>query len=289
MATATAHIQEATADNFRSLVLDNSKNGPVLVNYWSPNAIPCVALMPHLMRVAEEFGNGLLLVQLNTDEFGSLARAHGVLSLPTVTVFRHGRPVDSLAGAESETALREFVARHIAGDATTEAHARALDAYRQGDIDRAVLLAAQAVMAHPKDARIPIDLAKFLMLAGRFDEADELIRCLPPAAKSNSDLRALAAHLGFIRVSQTAPPIGALESAVRMDATDLNARYQLAALKVVRNDYESALVQLLEIAQRNPQFRDGAGGNGLLAIFEMLGERHPLVARYRPLWQRVHH
>jgi len=289
MATASLQIQDATADTFGRLVIDNSENGPVLVNYWSPNADPCVALMPQLMRVAEEFGECLLLVRVNTDEYSELARDHGVRRLPTVTVFRHGRAIDTLAGADSETALREFIARHIAAGATSEGHARALQAYRDGDIDRAVLLAAHAVMASPRDPRIPIDLAKFLMLAGRFEEADQLLRCLPAAAKNNSDLRALAAHLDFIRVAKVAPPLGVLEDAVRVDAADLEARYQLAAAKVVRDDYEGAIAQLIEITQRNPRFRDGAGMNGLLALFDMLGDHHRLVSSYRPMLHNARH
>jgi len=289
MPNASPYIQDATADNFGRLVLANSEKGPVVVSYWSPNASPCMALMPHLMRVAEESGGGFLLVRLNTDEYSDLARDHGVSSLPTVTVYRHGRAVETLAGTESESALRQFVARHIAGAEPSEAHTRALAAFAQGDVERAVQLAAQALLANPRDPRIPIDLPKFLMLAGRFDEADELLRCLPPAAKTNPDLRMLAAHLGFIRVSQAAPPIRVLEDAVRIDPDDLNARHQLAAVKVVRDDYDGAMAQLVEIARRDPSFRDGAGRNGLLAIFDMLGDGDARVARYRPLLQGAPH
>lgn len=278
METCSPFIQDATADSFGRLVLENSEKGPVLVNYWAPNADPCLALK----RVTEEFGGCFLLVRLNADEYATLARAHGVHSLPTVTVYRHGRAVDTLHGAESETALREFIGRHIPR-ATTAAHTLALDAFREGDIDRAVLLAAQALLANPKDPQIPLDLAKFLMLAGRFDEADELLRCLPPAARENRELRTLAAHLGFIRVARRAPPVRTLEDAVRIDPSDLDSRYQLAAAKVVRDDHEGAMAELLEILRRDPTFRDGTGRDGLLAIFEMLGDNDERVARYRPL------
>src|SRR4030066_136451 len=100
------YVFDANADNFARLVLENSAKGPVLVNYWSPRAGPCMMLMPRLVRLAAEFGGRFLLVMLNTDELGRLAREHGVNSLPTVKVYRHGNVVDTLHGAGSEAELR---------------------------------------------------------------------------------------------------------------------------------------------------------------------------------------
>ena len=94
------YVFDATAENFRTLVLENSDKGPVLVNYWSPRAGPCLMLMPRLIRLVTEFGGSFLLVMLNTDDLGRLAREHGVNSLPTIKIFRRGKVVDTLHGAE---------------------------------------------------------------------------------------------------------------------------------------------------------------------------------------------
>ena len=58
-------------------------------------------LMPRLMRLAGE-SMGAFCVMLNTDELGQLARSHAVVSLPTIKVYRHGKVVGTLHGAESE-------------------------------------------------------------------------------------------------------------------------------------------------------------------------------------------
>ena len=84
----SAYVFDTNADNFPRLVLENSAKGPVLVNYWSPKAGPCMMLMPRLVRLAGEFGGRFLLVMLNTDELGQLARSHGVVSLPTAGTAR---------------------------------------------------------------------------------------------------------------------------------------------------------------------------------------------------------
>lgn len=276
-----SYIVDATAENFRAVVLENSEKGTVLVNYWSPRAGPCMMLLPRLIRLATEFNGRFLLALLNTDEYGALAREQGVVSVPTVKVFRAGQVVETLHGAESESALRELIGRHVPARTVTPLYGQAVEAYQQGDLDRAVRLAAEAALAEPGNPQIPLDLAKLLMLAGRFPEASRLLKSLPDPARDNAELRNLAAHLDFISTSQSAPPAEALESAIANDPENLEARYQLAAAKVVRDDYEGAMDQLLEIVRRDPLFRDHAARNGLLALFQMLGPDDARVRRYR--------
>lgn len=280
MTKTPAYVREATAENFTTLVLENSDKGPVLVNYWSPSAGPCMMLLPRLRRLTDEFAGRFLLVLLNTDDFGAFARDQGINSIPALEVYRQGKVVDTLYGAESESTLREFIGRHVPR-AATQLHGAALEAYQRGELNRAVALAAEAALARPDQPQIPTDLAKLLMLSGRFDQADELLRCVPPSVREQRELRNLAAHLGFIRASQGAPPIGALESAVTDDPADLDSRFQLAAAKVVRDDYEGAIVQLIEILKLDPKYRNGAGRHGLLALFDMLGDNDERVKRYR--------
>ena len=83
---------------------------------------------------------------LNTDDLGRLAREHGVNSLPTVKLYRRGKVVDTLHGAESETILREFISKHLSREANGK-YASALQAYQRGDLDKAVAQAAEAALA----------------------------------------------------------------------------------------------------------------------------------------------
>jgi len=131
------HVFDANAENFARLVLENSAKGPVLVNYWSPKAGPC--LMPCL---AGEFGGRFLLVMLNSDELGPLARSHGVVCLPTIKVYRHCKVVDTLHGAESEDSVRQFIRKQLA-DSTDTLLLNALRTHAQGDTASAVRLAVE--------------------------------------------------------------------------------------------------------------------------------------------------
>ena len=281
-------VFDATAENFPRLVLENSDKGPVLVNYWSPRAGPCLMLMPRLVRLATEFGGRFLLVMLNTDEFGPLAREHGVMSLPTVKVFRHGRVVDTLHGAESEEVLRQFIQKQLT-DSTDSRLRLALTAQARGDTDSAVRLAAEAALADPLDTRIPLELAKLLVLQQRYAQADDLLQALPDEARATPELRKLATHVRILRIARDAPPAEELAQAIANDPDNLDARYQLSAVSLVANDYDTALQQLLEIAVRGSGTRRATSRDGLLALFELLGDDDERVVRYRALLQETMH
>jgi putative thioredoxin len=239
-------------------------------------------LMPRLVRLAGEFGGRFLLVMLNTDELGRLAREQGVVSLPTIKVYRHGRVVDTLHGAESEDVLRHFIRKQLS-DSTDSLLRAALTSHARGDTAGAVRQAAEAALASPQDPRIPLELAKLLVLQGRYAQADDLLQSLPAETRATPELRRLATHIAFLRAARDAPPAEELAQMITADPDNLEARYQLSAVRLVANDYDAALQQLLEIVRRDRGFRHGAGHAGLEALFELLGEDDDRVQHYRAL------
>lgn len=283
------YVFDASADNFARLVLENSAKGPVLVNYWSPIAGPCMMLMPRLVRLAGEFGGRFLLVMLNTDEFSQLARSQGVVSLPTVKVYRDGKVVDTLHGAESEDAVRHFIKKQLAGTAGSLL-LNALGTHAQGDTASAVRLAAEAAHADPQNTQIPLELAKLLVLQGRYAQADDLLQALPVEVRDKlPELRQLASHVSILRTARDAPSAADLEKTITAEPDNLEARYQLSAVQLMVSEYEAAMQQLLEISRRNRSFRQAAGPTGLQALFKLLGDEDERVIRYRSFLQETMH
>lgn len=278
------YILEANSANFNPLVLENSEKGPVMVYYWSPRAGPCMKLMPRLIRLADEYCGKFLLVLLNTDDHGRLAKEeYGVTSVPTVKFFRHGKVQNTIHGAESDNEFRRIMEKFAPRDASM-AQLNAARAYNQeGDLDKACALLAKALFDDPGNARIALDLAKLLMLKGDYARAEAVLQALPPEVSEEEEINSLLAHAGFLRVAQNAPEIEILERDIDAEPDKLIARYQLSALKLLHNDYAGAMQQLLEIVRRDRLFREDAGRKGLIAIFNLLGNEHELVVNYRSL------
>lgn len=276
------YVFDVTEDDFASLVLANSAKGPVLVHYWSAKAGPCLVLMPRLVKLCAEYRGKFLLAMVSTDKFGRLARAHGVTSVPTVKVFWRQQVVHTIHGPQSDAEFRGVIDHYVARE-SDRAIALALRRYQAGNADGAFALLADAAGTDPGNARIPLNHAKLLALHGRIAEAEALLAGLPPTIQEQAPLSSLKAHLGFLRTAQEAPAVEELERQIAARPESLEARYQLAAQRLVRDEYEAAMDALLEIARRDRAFRDDGARKGLVAIFTLLESEGELVSRYRSL------
>jgi thioredoxin 1 len=92
-----ANITEVTDNNFQAEVLEHDK--PVLVDFWAPWCGPCRVIAPSLEEIAEEQSDSLRIVKLNVDENQQTAAQYGVMSIPTLIVFKNGAAAKTIVGA----------------------------------------------------------------------------------------------------------------------------------------------------------------------------------------------
>ena len=274
------YVFDASADNFNRLVLENSHKGPVLVHFWTPKAGPCFILMPRLVKLAAEYGGKFLLVMLNADELPELARRFSVNSVPTVKFFWRGEVAHTIHGADPDSSFRQVLDRFIAGDAN-RAHALGVAAGQAGNMQQARMLLANAAMAEPENLAIPRDLAKLLWAEGDGDQALKLLDSLPPEARTDPEIAHLYAHLNLAETARLAPPLAEIEQQLAGHPDDLAAHYQRAAQLLAADDFSTAMEALLLIARTDRTYRHDIGRTSLLALFDMLGNAHPLTRHYR--------
>jgi putative thioredoxin len=250
------------------------------VHFWTPKAAPCLILMPRLVKLATEYAGKFLLVMLNTDELGTLARRIGVTSVPTVNFFRDGEVVHTIHGAEPDKTFRQALNRFIADDAE-RAYNLGLAAWQSGNLEKARQLLAQAALDSPDNPAIPRDLAKILWAAGEQEQALNLLRSLPTPLKMQPEIDGLLSHLLLAHTAQTAPEIARLENLLEDEPDNLTARYQLAARLLGADEVERALDELLNIVKQDNAWHAGQARKSLLHLLDWLGPDHPLVSRYR--------
>lgn len=89
-------IKDVTDATFQVDVLEASK--PVLVDFWAPWCGPCRVIAPHLEELANE-RDDIEIVKLNVDENPETAARYGVMSIPTLILFKAGQPVHQIVGA----------------------------------------------------------------------------------------------------------------------------------------------------------------------------------------------
>ncbi len=102
--------REVTSATFQREVLKSKQ--PVLVDFWAPWCGPCRAIAPTIDRLADEYAGRVKVVKVNTDQNRQLAMQYQIQSIPTTILFKDGKPVQRIIGANAgaiQNALRSAV------------------------------------------------------------------------------------------------------------------------------------------------------------------------------------
>jgi putative thioredoxin len=274
------NIVNVTLDTFPTQVIEQSRRVPVLVDYWADWCGPCQMQMPVLQKLVEELDGKFVLAKVNTDEQRELAREHGIRSLPTMRLFRHGEIVEEILGAQTESTLRILLERYIERE-SDKIRARAIEAFQQGQQEAALEMLRNARRVEPENHQLTLDYAGLCLQAGRLDETEQLLMGLPRDVRDATEAVQLSALLDFSRAAKDAPPLEELEHSVTANPDDMTLRYSLGAVYVLNDRMEAAMDAFMFILEHDRKFRDDIGRRSLLAVFDILDSEGDLVQRYR--------
>ena len=93
-------VVEITESNFEQEVLKAST--PVLVDFWAPWCGPCKAIAPVVEEISNDLKGKLKVCKANVDDTQDLAAKYSIMSIPTLLIFKGGKPVDVMIGAMSK-------------------------------------------------------------------------------------------------------------------------------------------------------------------------------------------
>lgn len=104
--------EKVTDSSFEADVLKSSE--PVLVDFWAEWCGPCRMIAPALEEISTEMSGSVKVAKLNIDDNQRIAQVYGVRSIPTLILFRDGKPAANLVGAYPKNKMVEWIKTNIA-------------------------------------------------------------------------------------------------------------------------------------------------------------------------------
>ena len=104
-----------TDENFEEEILDAKK--PVLVDFWMQGCGPCFLISPILEKLAQEFEEKIVLAKVNLDDIPLTSQKYGITVVPTIVLFREGKPISGFIGLRPEPIIRQWLEENLRSDA----------------------------------------------------------------------------------------------------------------------------------------------------------------------------
>jgi thioredoxin 1 len=107
----SGNLFEFTDNNFESEALKSDK--PVLVDFWAPWCAPCRMVGPIIEELAGNYSNKIKVGKLNTDDNPGIASRYGIMSIPTILLFKNGEIVERIVGAAPKKDFEKMLSSHV--------------------------------------------------------------------------------------------------------------------------------------------------------------------------------
>ena len=100
-------VMQITVENFESEVLKADK--PVILDFYADWCGPCKMMSPIIDNIAEELGDSVKVGKVNSDNEMDLAEQFGIMSIPTIIIFKEGKPVQTFVGVTEKSKIVDSV------------------------------------------------------------------------------------------------------------------------------------------------------------------------------------
>ena len=280
----TALIKDGDMATFMADVIEKTTAIPVLVSFYSSWSENCKQLTPILEKIVQQAGGAVQMVRIDFEKNQQLAAQMKIQSVPTVVVFAGQRPVDAFAGVKTEAEIKEFIARfapEMQPSPTEQMIEQAATLFDGGDFQNAAELYSQILQMEAENAPARAGLAQSLIQLGDLDNAKAVLDSTPKQQENDAAITAARAALDMAGQLAELGDDDALEQAIKDDADNHQARFDLALVLWASGDQEAAADHLLTIISRDRSWNEDGARKQLVKFFEIAGPMDPFTVKMR--------
>ena len=277
VANNTATVVDITVENFQQVILQDSQEKLVMVDFWADWCEPCKDLMPILEKLAGEYSEHMILAKVDCDAQQEVAGQFGIRSLPTVMLVKDGQPVDGFAGVQPEAQIREMLAKYLPNpedDALQEAAQLAA----AGDYQAAFPIVKQAFDINPDNIDAKYLYIDCLIETGSVSQAKEQLATIK-MVDQDGRYQALNGKIELAEQAAETPEIKQLQEAVANEPDNLQYKIDLAVQLQQAHKADEALELLYTVLKKDLGFGDAR--KLMLDMVNALADGDPLKSEYR--------
>lgn len=279
-----ALIKDGDMSTFMADVIEKSAATPVLVSFYSSWSENCKKLTPIVEKIVQQAGGAVQMVRIDFEKNQQLAAQMKIQSVPTVVVFVDQRPVDAFAGVKSEAEVKEFIARfapEMQPSPTEQIIEQAVILFNGGDFQNAAELYSQILQMEAENVPALAGLAQSLIRLNDLENARTVLDGTPKQHENDPAITAARAALDMAEQLADLGDAAALEQAIKEDADNHQARFDLALILWASGDQDAAADHLLTIISRDRGWNEDGARKQLVKFFEIAGPMDPFTVKIR--------
>lgn len=277
-----SYIIEVNEQNIQQ-VLEQSRQIPVLVSFWSSRSQPSLQMAPVLERLVNEYQGKVILATINADEQQMLASQFGLQALPSLKLVYQGQLANELDGPQTEESLRQWLAPIVDPEAAQAQQEEGFIeqvrmAIEAGHAEQAEAALRQTLQQSPDKHAIRALLVEYLLGQGQLDDAQSV---LAEVAEDAEPLRPFRARFALLeKLEGAGQSLKELEARIS-DAPSPEDLYAHGLQAAAAGQFKQGLESLLVLLRYHRDYKEGVARSALLEVFECLPKGDPLASEYR--------
>ena len=274
---ASPVIVDVTVENFQSVVGEQSKTTPVLLEFYAEGAEQCASTSALLRKLAAEYAGKFILGRVEVQQNSQIVQQMGIKALPTIKIIFQGQMAGDIEGPAEEQQLRGALDQ-ITMSPMERVREQVDLLVLQGERQQAIKMLREVIAEEPNNFGLHVELCDLLILEGETNDARQILEAIP---QDTVGIEKPRSRLEFLDLAGDLGQLSELQARVSAEPENLRARFELAIRLVVEDRTEEGLDVLLDLMKADREWEDELARKTMIKIFNMLGKGNEIAVAYR--------